>query len=108
MLIACHLSKIYPQSERKAWPYLVRNVQLPSKFRKKREITFNFHEPGLFHRYFSGFFYTFWEHLSKGTPLSGCFHYFNRETSQKCENSTLQNNLRGALISWRKYLFNSK
>ena len=34
--------------------------------------------------------------------------YFNREASQKCENTTLQTNLRGVIISWKKYLFNSK
>ena len=34
--------------------------------------------------------------------------YFNREASQKCKNTTLQANLKQVLISWRKYLFNSK
>ena len=34
--------------------------------------------------------------------------YYNREASQKCENTTLQANSRGVLISWRKYLFNRK
>ena len=31
--------------------------------------------------------------------------YFNREASQKVENTTLQTNSRGALISWREHLF---
>ena len=33
--------------------------------------------------------------------------YFNREASQKCENTTLQTNLRRVIISWRECLFNS-
>ena len=34
--------------------------------------------------------------------------YFNREASQKYENTTLQTNLKGVIISWREYLLNSK
>ena len=34
--------------------------------------------------------------------------YFHREASQNCKNTTLQTNLKRVLISWRKYLFNSK
>ena len=71
----------------------------------------NKHEHELFHRYFSVFFFFFLlfrsiylkEHLLVAASI-----YFNRDASQKCKNATLQTNLRGVLISWRKYLFNSK
>ena len=46
VFIACHLSKIYLQSERKAWFYLVRNVQFPSKpsnfYSEKKRNNFQF------------------------------------------------------------------
>ena len=90
-------------------------LNLPIFIQKKRAITFNFRkifvkqtQTWTFSQVFFCIFYTFQEHLFKGIPLSGWFHYFNREALQKCENTTLQNNLRGVLISWRKYLFNSK
>ena len=43
------------------------------------------------------------EHLWEAASI-----YFNREASQKCKITTLQTNLKRVLISWRKYLFNSK
>ena len=63
--------------------------------------------------FFTGIFLYFFYYFV-GTPIlrksieMATSIYFNREASQKCENATLQTNLRGVLISWRKYLFNSK
>ena len=68
----------------------------------------NKHEHELFQMYFSVFFLLFRNIYLKEQLWLAVYNYFNTEASQKCENTTLQTNLRGVLISWRKYLFNSK
>ena len=127
VLIACHLSQIYLQSEIKrgfVWPKTFNCLfQKPSnfysekmscslkvyfshKYRKKQLSIFvkslrNKHEHELFHKYFFFFFFlTFQEHVFKEHIWVAASIYFNGEASQKCEYTTHQTNLRGIIISW--------
>ena len=102
VFIACHLSKIYLQSERKAWFYLVQNV----RFSVSKTFEYLFRKKELFLK--SSCFLLFRNTYLKEHLWVAASIYFNREASQKCKNTTLQTNLKRILISWRKDLFNSK
>ena len=102
VFIVCHLSKICLQSERKSWFYLVQNV----RFSVKKNFEYLFRKKELFLK--SSCFLLFRNTCLKEHHWVAASSYFNREDSQKHKNTTLENNLKRVLISWRKYLFNGK
>ena len=128
VLIACHLSQIYLQSEIKrgfVWPKTFNCLfQKPSNFysekmscslkvffsinigRNNFQFSWNLWEINMNMNFFTSiflvffFFLTFQEHVFKEHIWVAASIYFNGEASQKCEYTTHQTNLRGIIISW--------
>ena len=120
LFLAVFLKFIFSQKERRGfiWPEMINFLfQNPSNFYSEKKgnilqflqnlckITMNMN---FFTRIFLYSFLLFRNTYLKEHLWVVASTYFNREASKKCENYTLQTDLRGVLISWKKYLSNSK